>query len=145
MRREIPIVISFVFVALSAYIQPSNRVLAEVLLAIALVLLFIGVHMANRSKPERDFNFHLALGVLLPIFLFITYGNPLYLVGGLLFLIPLVWKFEKAILLLIPAGLILGILAARENSYVAKLVGSFLIAVSIIFAVASLYFWLKFR
>ena len=138
-------VISFVFVALSAYIQPSNRVLARVLLVIALVLLFIGVHMANRSKPERDLNFHLALGALLSIFLSINYGNPLYLVSGLLFLVPLAWKSKKAILLLIPAGLIFGTLAARGNPYVAKLVGSFLIAVSIIFSVASPYFWLKFR
>ncbi|ASJ14255.1 hypothetical protein [Thermococcus radiotolerans] len=146
MKGEALIALSLVLVGLSAYFQDSGGKLSFMLLLAAFAVLFAGVHVLNRSRPsKRSGEAYLVLGVLLPILLFLNYGNPLYLLGGA-FLIPaFFWKSEKAVLLLIPAGLIMGRLAIGENSYVARFVGAFLLAVSIIVGSASLYFWLRYR
>ncbi|ASA77288.1 hypothetical protein [Thermococcus sp. 5-4] len=146
MKGEALIALSLVLVGLSAYFQDSGGRLSFILLLAAFAVLFAGVHVLNRSRPsKRSGEAYLVLGVLLPILLFLNYENPLYLLAGA-FLIPaFFWKSEKAVFLLIPAGLIIGWLAIGENSYVARFVGAFLLAVSIIVGSASLYFWLRYR
>ncbi|AFL94436.1 hypothetical protein CL1_0224 [Thermococcus cleftensis] len=146
MRGEVLIVLSFFLVALSAYFQNSGGGLSLALLLVAFFVLLAGVRELNRSRPsKRAGDAHLILGILLPILLFLNYGNPLYLLAGA-FLIPaFFWKSEKAVLLLVPAGLLMGWLAMGENSSVARFVGAFLIAVSIVVGTASLYFWLRYR
>jgi len=139
------IALSFVLVALSTYTGDSNGALSKALFAIALLLLLAGAHAINRTERGRASNLHLWLGAILPVLLFLNYGNPLYLLAVPFLLVPLVSKSEKAFLALVPAGLILGGLAVRESSLAAKLVGAFLLAVSIVLGTASLYFWLRMR
>ena len=146
MKGEALIVLSLVLVGLSAYFQDSGGELSPILLLAAFAVLFAGVHVLNRSRPsKRSGEAYLVLGVLLPILLFLNYGNLLYLVAGGLMVAAFFWNSEKSVLLLVPAGLIMGWLAIGENSYVARFVGAFLLAVSIVVGSASLYFWLRYR
>jgi len=73
------IVLSFILVALSTYLGSSNGTLSKGLFVLSLLLLFAGVHFINRSERRRAPGLHLLLGVLLPVLLFLNYGNPLYL------------------------------------------------------------------
>jgi len=139
------IALSFLLVALSAYTGGSKGVLSKALFVIALLLLFAGAHAMNRSAGKRASTPHLWLGAILPVLLFLNYGNPLYLLAVPFLIVPLVSKSEKAFLAIVPAGLILGGLAVRESSFVARFVGAFLLAVSIILGAAALYLWLKER
>ncbi len=146
MKGKVLIALSLLFVGLSTYFQGSSRGLSLVLLLAAFVALFSGVYLITRSKPSRrSGDAYLILGVLLPILLFLNYGNPLYLLAGGLIGVALLWNSEKSVLLLVPAGLIMGWLALGEGSYVARFVGGFLLAVSVVVGGASLYFWFKYR
>ena len=145
MRGAALIILSFILIALSAYLGNSNGALSKGLFVLSLLLLFAGVHFINRSGRVKALGLHPLLGVLLPVLLFINYGNPLYLLAVPFLLVPIISKSEKAFLALVPAGLILGVLAFGESSFIAKFVGAFLLAVSLILGVSSLYFWLKLR
>ncbi|WP_297092200.1 hypothetical protein [Thermococcus sp.] len=146
MKGKVLIALSLLFAGLSTYFQGSSGGLSLVLLLAAFVALFSGVYLITRSKPSRrSGDAYLILGVLLPILLFLNYGNPLYLLAGGLIGVALLWNSEKSVLLLVPAGLIMGWLALGEGSYVARFVGAFLLAVSIVVGGASLYFWFKYR
>ncbi|ASJ12225.1 hypothetical protein [Thermococcus thioreducens] len=145
MKGEALIALSLVFAGLSAYLQGSSGELSLALLLAAFVALFSGASIINRSKPSKRSESALVLGVLLPLLLFLNYGNPLYLAAGGLMVVAFFWNSEKSVLLLVPAGLIMGWLAIGESSYVARFVGAFLPAVSIIVGSASLYFWLRYR
>ncbi|WP_258084608.1 hypothetical protein [Thermococcus thermotolerans] len=146
MKGEALIALSLVFAGLSAYLQGSSGELSLALLLAAFVALFSGASIINRSKPsKRAGEAYLVFGVLLPTMLFLNYGNPLYLVAGGLMMTAFFWNSEKSVLLLVPAGLIMGWLAIGESSYVARFVGAFLLAVSIVVGSASLYFWLRYR
>jgi len=144
-RGEVLILFSFVLVTLSTYFQGSANGLSGFLLAVAVILLFAGIHLLSKSRRNNGSTIHLVFGALLPILFYINYGNPFYLLAIPFLLIPLLWRSEKAFLCLVPAGLILGVLAIQEKSYIATLVGSFLLAISIILAIASLYFWIQLR
>ncbi|WP_297535955.1 hypothetical protein [Thermococcus sp.] len=145
MRSGVLLAVSFALVAASVYLENSDSFLSKGLFILSLVFLFWGVHTANRSKRGTGSRLHLLLGVLLPFLLFINYGNPLYLLAVPFLLLPFVSRSERAFLSIVPAGLILGSLAVREGSFVARFVGAFLLAVSIIVGVSFLYFWLKLR
>ncbi|NJE60901.1 hypothetical protein [Thermococcus sp. 21S7] len=146
MKGEALAALSLVFVGLSAYFQDSGGKLSLPLLLAAFAVLFAGVRVINRSMPsKRSGEAYLLLGLSLPLLLFLNYGNPLYLVAGWLMVGAFFWNSEKSVLLLVPVGLIMGWLAIGENSYAARFVGAFLLAVSIIVGSASLYFWLRYR
>lgn len=81
----------------------------------------------------------------LPLLLFLNYGNPLYLLAGLFLGIGFLWKSKLSVISLVLAGFLLGWLALQEDAYLARTIGTFILAASIITGVASLYFVLKPR
>ncbi len=134
---------SILLAALSLYTQDSEGYVSQVAALLSLLFLIAGAFYINRSKRGSSSRAGILAGPLLIVALYLTYGNPLYLLAALLLGVALLWNSRYSIVIALSSGYLLGYLAVHEQQYIVRTIGGFILAVSIFTTAAAMYFLAK--